>query len=140
MFFLEIEKCMIFLSLFSFVGFKSVNREWGWEVTQLMNSQSYSRAAAACYRRSFPFRWIFKIFPSLCLAVAMPFFSRFAVERRRRQGMRRVETESRIKDKRLFFPQTKSLLNHQNKTIAKNCLQARTLTNSFSSSFSMPFP
>lgn len=31
------------------------------------------------YRRSFPFRWIFKIFPSLCLAVAMPFFSRFAL-------------------------------------------------------------
>lgn len=35
--------------------------------------------SAACYRRSFPFRWIFKIFPSLCLAVAMPFFSRLAL-------------------------------------------------------------
>lgn len=34
-----------------------------------------------CYSRSLPLRWIFKIFPSLCLAVAIPFFSRLAVGR-----------------------------------------------------------
>lgn len=44
---------------------------------------------AACYRRSFPFRWIFKIFPSLCFAVAMPFFSRFA-------GREQDETDNQL--------------------------------------------
>lgn len=33
------------------------------------------------YRRSLPLRCIFKIFPSLCLAVASPFFGRFPVRR-----------------------------------------------------------
>lgn len=40
------------------------------------------------YRSSFPFRWIFKIFPSLCLAVAIPFFNRFAVEKAKVRGQR----------------------------------------------------
>lgn len=38
--------------------------------------------STAHYRSSFPFRWIFKIFPSLCLAVAIPFFSRLARRRK----------------------------------------------------------
>lgn len=81
MFFLQIEKMHDFLPscpLLVSVFFLVYSVKWGqgcggefWDETQ----------SAACYRRSFPFRWIFKIFPSLCLAVAMPFFSRFAAKR-----------------------------------------------------------
>lgn len=81
MFFLEIEKCMIFF-FFLHCWLYSVNGgvRLGWDPA---HEFPVLQQSAACYRRSFPFRWIFKIFPSLCLAVAMPFFSRFAVKRTR---------------------------------------------------------
>lgn len=88
MFFLEIEKMHGFLFFFfSIVGFN----QWtggggvrlGWDPAHEFPVRQQS---AACYRRSFPFRWIFKIFPSLCLAVAMPFFSRFAAKRQEKTG------------------------------------------------------
>lgn len=97
MFFLEIEKHMIFLFFsrnffhlkFLGVGFEPVKEGWGprgggpgtpiHTPTQPAHEFPVSQPSAACYRRSFPFRWIFKIFPSLCLAVAIPFFSRLAL-------------------------------------------------------------
>lgn len=69
MFFLEIENCVILLMCLFPSPLCSALIDG-----TLRNSQSDS------YRRSFPFRWIFKIFPSLCLAVAMPFFSRLAAD------------------------------------------------------------
>lgn len=80
--FIEIEKCMIFFffPLLALISEQGVRLGWdpAHEFPVLQQS-------AACYRRSFPFRWIFKIFPSLCLAVAMPFFSRLAVKRTRKK-------------------------------------------------------